>query len=277
MKIKQKLIPTSNKRTRPGIKMVPKYITVHETDNESPGADASAHARLQASGNSRTASWHFTVDDKEIWQSVPTDEVAWHAGDGNAGPGNRQSIGIEVCVNRGGDFNKAQANAIWLIRHLMDKHNIPIERVVPHKHWSGKNCPRRLLPHWNNFIEQIRAAGSSPSTQPAGPRLLKLTSPMMRGEDVKEVQQRLGIKADGIFGPNTRDAVIAFQKSNSLTPDGIVGPQTRAKLFPPKPMYRVTVNGAFVVDTAYPAIIKEKVEKAVLDQADEIIIKKRGT
>jgi N-acetylmuramoyl-L-alanine amidase len=45
----------------------------------------------------------------------------------------------------------------------------------------------------------------------------------------------------------------------------------------PKPMYRVTVNGAFVVDTAYPAIIKEKVEKAVLDQADEIIIKKRGS
>ncbi|MGX9706809.1 N-acetylmuramoyl-L-alanine amidase family protein [Laceyella tengchongensis] len=45
----------------------------------------------------------------------------------------------------------------------------------------------------------------------------------------------------------------------------------------PKPMYRVTVNGAFVVDTAYPAIIKEKVEKAVLDQADEIIIKKRDT
>jgi N-acetylmuramoyl-L-alanine amidase len=44
---------------------------------------------------------------------------------------------------------------------------------------------------------------------------------------------------------------------------------------PARPMYRVTVNGAFVVDTAYPAIIKEKVEKAVLDQADEITIKKR--
>ncbi|MFC7442065.1 N-acetylmuramoyl-L-alanine amidase family protein [Laceyella putida] len=51
----------------------------------------------------------------------------------------------------------------------------------------------------------------------------------------------------------------------------------RKKDINPKPMYRVTVNGVFVVDTAYSAIIKEKVEKAVLDQADEVIIKKRGT
>jgi N-acetylmuramoyl-L-alanine amidase len=45
---------------------------------------------------------------------------------------------------------------------------------------------------------------------------------------------------------------------------------------PDKPMYRVTVNGSFVVDTAYPQKIKDAVEKAVLNQADEIIIKKRG-
>jgi N-acetylmuramoyl-L-alanine amidase len=80
MQIKQKLIPTRYKDTRPGIAMNPVYITIHETDNTSAGADAEAHAKLQASGNSRTASWHYTVDDKEIWQSVPDDEVAWHAG-----------------------------------------------------------------------------------------------------------------------------------------------------------------------------------------------------
>ncbi|MBH8601197.1 N-acetylmuramoyl-L-alanine amidase [Thermoactinomyces sp. CICC 23799] len=42
-----------------------------------------------------------------------------------------------------------------------------------------------------------------------------------------------------------------------------------------RPMYRVTVDGQFIVDTAYPAKIKDSVEKAVLVQKKEILIKIR--
>ena len=38
-----------------------KYITIHETANTSKGANAETHGRLQANGNSRQASWHYTV------------------------------------------------------------------------------------------------------------------------------------------------------------------------------------------------------------------------
>ena len=48
--------------------------------NTSRGADDEAHANLQYRGNSRQASWHFTVDDDSIYQSLPTNEVGWHAG-----------------------------------------------------------------------------------------------------------------------------------------------------------------------------------------------------
>lgn len=160
MEIKQKLIPISKTKTRPRIAMNPKYITIHTTANTSKGANALAHANLQYKGNSRTASWHFTVDQNEIYQSIPTNEVGWHAGDGN-GPGNRQSIGIEICVNSDGDFEKAKSNAVWLINYLMDKHNIPISNVVPHKHWSGKDCPHEILPYWNSFINQIKSGGAA--------------------------------------------------------------------------------------------------------------------
>lgn len=42
------------------------------------------------------------------------------------------------------------------------------------------------------------------------------------GSDVKLLQEKLGLTADGSFGPKTEAAVIAWQKKNGLTPDGIV-------------------------------------------------------
>ena len=67
---------------------------------------------------------------------------------------------------------------------------------------------------------------------PAAPtrRVLRLTDPYMRGDDVREAQARLGIKADGVFGKYTDAAVRAFQAANGLTVDGVIGSQTWAAL-----------------------------------------------
>lgn len=48
----------------------------------------------------------------------------------------------------------------------------------------------------------------------------------MRGDDVAAMQEKLGIAADGHFGPGTRRAVKAWQRERGLVPDGIVGPNT---------------------------------------------------
>jgi hypothetical protein len=69
----------------------------------------------------------------------------------------------------------------------------------------------------------------------------------MRGSDVKGLQHRLGVlkydigTANGVFGSETRNAVMAFQKVNGLERDGVVGPKTRAKLsrpLTPTPRYK---------------------------------------
>lgn len=51
-----------------------------------------------------------------------------------------------------------------------------------------------------------------------------------KGDDVKWVQQYLGITADGIFGPQTDKAIRAFQKKQGLKVDGIVGAMTYGKM-----------------------------------------------
>lgn len=69
-----------------------------------------------------------------------------------------------------------------------------------------------------------------------GDRLLTNTRPMMRGDDVRELQRRLnrlGFDAgydDGIYGPQTAAAVREFQLNVGLPDDGITGPDTVAAL-----------------------------------------------
>ena len=59
--------------------------------------------------------------------------------------------------------------------------------------------------------------------------ILKLGS---TGEDVKKLQSKLGLGADGVFGPGTEKAVKKWQIDHDLTADGIVGDGTWAKMFP---------------------------------------------
>lgn len=51
-----------------------------------------------------------------------------------------------------------------------------------------------------------------------------------RGSSVTAIQRRLGVPADGVFGPATERAVKRFQRRHGLTVDGVVGPQTLAAL-----------------------------------------------
>lgn len=65
-----------------------------------------------------------------------------------------------------------------------------------------------------------------------GDRLLYLRSPLLRGDDVADLQRRLGGlgfdagRVDGIFGQRTATALSEFQRNCGLTVDGICGPAT---------------------------------------------------
>ena len=128
----------------PNVKITPTSITIHNTGNIGASAKANHNymKNINKSGE-RTASWHFTVDDKEIYQAQSTNYKCYHAGNST---GNNTSIGIEICMfNDKERQRKVYKNAIELVKILMAYHKFNISQVKRHKDWSGKHCPAWLI------------------------------------------------------------------------------------------------------------------------------------
>jgi N-acetylmuramoyl-L-alanine amidase len=70
------------------------------------------------------------------------------------------------------------------------------------------------------------------ASQRLGERLLYERAPMLRGDDVADLQRLLGElgfdagRVDGFFGPATAHAVVEFQRNVGLPTDGVCGPDT---------------------------------------------------
>lgn len=151
MKITKKLIKYNVTKGRAGQPI--KYIVIHDTGNPGVGSGANNHF-IYFNGGNRNASAHYFVDSKEIIQTVEDFDTAWHCGDNQKylnGGGtlkniakNSNSIGIEICINSDGDYGKAVQNTLELVTHLMQLHNIPLDRVIRHHDVSGKLCPNTM-------------------------------------------------------------------------------------------------------------------------------------
>src|SRR5699024_1418415 len=111
-------------------------------------------------------------DDKQAIQHFEHNTQCWHAGDGR-GNGNLNSIGVELCINSDGDYNKTVQNGAELVKYLMDTLNLGINDVVQHNHWSGKDCPKQIRSgkngiNWAKFKQMVQGA-STPKPAPSKP------------------------------------------------------------------------------------------------------------
>lgn len=170
----------------------PRFITIHSTQNFSKGADAWRHAKALHGGKLRGGrigymGWHYTVDQNVAVQHLPLNEQGDHAD--LHGPGNKYSIGIEMCEHKGNNISRTIDRTAKLTAVLMYENQIPLRNVVPHYHWPrkgyskpNKNCPHFLLDNgrpgkkwrWfqsrvNSYYRQITAPAPSQS-QPSNAR-----------------------------------------------------------------------------------------------------------
>jgi N-acetylmuramoyl-L-alanine amidase CwlA len=160
-----------------------KGIVIHWTANTSKGADAKANRNyfntkpriVNRKGETIYASAHYVIDDKSIIQCVPDDEVAFHVGAKwelyredahkimgqprpNTDSPNNYLIGIEMCVNEGGVFEKTRNHTIDLTQYLLKKHHLRISDVYRHFDITGKDCPKMFLEtaKWARFISDLK-------------------------------------------------------------------------------------------------------------------------
>lgn len=146
-------IPASKKAQRPGIPMVPRYITIHSNGNANSTAK-NERDNLARENNNDQVSFHIAVDDVSAYEAIPPTEVTWNAGDGR-GPGNMQSISIELCER--GDREATLRNGALIAAELLIRFGLDITAIRQHYDWSKKNCPKilRETGRWDEFLFMI--------------------------------------------------------------------------------------------------------------------------
>jgi putative chitinase len=92
-----------------------------------------------------------------------------------------------------------------------------------------------------------------------------------KGEDVKKLQERLGLSVDGSFGLNTEKKVKEWQSANGLNPDGVVGPGTWSKMF--GGVIETPVVQTFSIGDIKLEKLKGHIPDSVISQIPDIITK----
>jgi N-acetylmuramoyl-L-alanine amidase len=223
------------------VKLDFKGVTIHNTDNSNPGADAQSNVHYMLENcHSMYNSWHYTVDDHQIVQSVPENEEAMHSGNR---VGNHTTVAIEICQNSDGNILKATNTATQLAADILRRHGMSQavwkQNIFQHHDWTGKDCPsqiRRGIPYdWTTFVNRVNSFLKRPALRRV---LIFNPDAHLRGNDVRTAQERLKAlgfytgRADGIYGEQTYNAVRRFQAARGIQHrDGIIGPETWTELW----------------------------------------------
>lgn len=210
-----------------------KYLIVHST--ATPGVMAADwFSRWNKPGIAKCV--HAFIDDTSIWQYLPWPWRAWQIG---TDWGNSNSIGIEMCEDKGWSeeyFRRAIRNMIDMYAVLAKENNVPVENIIGHYEayqlgiGSNHGDPRHWWSKFGYTMDDFRN-----DVRKEIDNTMIYYKKGMTGDGVKTLQSNLNklgysLVADGIFGSGTEAAVKDFQGKYGLVVDGIAGAATLAKI-----------------------------------------------
>jgi len=135
---------------RPGTKIIPDAVVIHWTANRNKGADAIANRNYFENHPDDKVSAHYIVDDHQVVQCIPENEMAYHVGAKSYKPAalallgknpNAKTIGIEMCVNEDGNFHMTYNNTVKLTALILKKYGWKTNKLWRHYDITGKDCP----------------------------------------------------------------------------------------------------------------------------------------
>lgn len=172
---------------RPGIPIIgPAGAVIHWTGNTDVGANAINTRNWFENFREYKVSAHLIVDDVNIVEAVPLNEVAYHTGGGasstplakqlfNSSP-NRYLLGVEWCVNRDANGAQVYRNVIGTLGYLFARYGWPFDALFRHYDMTTKWCPAFFVGDqyaaqmgfgtsaaeaWVKFQRDVRIAASS--------------------------------------------------------------------------------------------------------------------
>lgn len=147
----RQMLLTPYRGGRPGRKIIPKAVVIHWTANTDVGADAVANRNYFEGHPENKVSAHYIVDDHQVVQCLPEDEMGYHVGATSYKQAalrqlsyypNDCTIGIEMCVNQDGNFHQTYAHTVELAADILRRHGWGADRLWRHFDVTGKDCPR---------------------------------------------------------------------------------------------------------------------------------------
>lgn len=236
-------------KNRPGTRLNAIGTVLHET--ATPGASDEDEFRYFNSGaGGRKASVHAFVDYDSITQTIPWNEVAWHAGS----TANKNYIGIELCnYNDAAKFNEIWERAVWLFAwvhiNVIKQTTINNTTLMSHAEVSQKwretdhTDPIGYFAKYGKTVDMFRNDVQKEINRqlgketPAPPKEEPKKTAAVNTDtlNLQKALNRLKIRdsngntlaEDGSYGPLTTSAVRRFQQIMGIQVDGKAGPQTR--------------------------------------------------